>query len=148
MQDKIVKVIELKAPISRVWRALVDYKEFGAWFRVDLDGPFEVGKTITGQITYPGYEHMRWESTVEVMDTERLFVLSWPVSADESGEPEREFVTRGEFKLEKTADGTRLTITESGFSKLPDDGRREDAYRRNTDGWNLQAENIKAHVDG
>ncbi len=60
MNDRIEKTIELKAPVSRVWRALTDHQEFGAWFRVKLDGPFVPGQTSRGQITYPGYEHLRW----------------------------------------------------------------------------------------
>ena len=62
MDDRIEKRIELKAPISRVWRALTDYQEFGEWFRVKIDGPFAPGQITHGQITYPGYEHLRWEA--------------------------------------------------------------------------------------
>ena len=58
MSDSIEKTIDLKAPVSRVWKALTDYREFGAWFRVKLEGPFEAGKQAGGQITHPGYEHV------------------------------------------------------------------------------------------
>jgi hypothetical protein len=37
--DRIVKRIELKASPARVWRALTDYREFGEWFKVNLEGP-------------------------------------------------------------------------------------------------------------
>ena len=59
MIDRIEKTIEIKAPVSRVWRALTDHREFGAWFRVRLEGPFVPGQVSRGQITYPGYEHYR-----------------------------------------------------------------------------------------
>ena len=59
VNDRIEKRIELKAPISRVWRALTDYREFGEWFCVKLDAPFSVGWISRGQITYPGYEHYK-----------------------------------------------------------------------------------------
>ena len=72
------KVVDLAAPVSRVWRALTDHEEFGQWFRVRLDGPFQVGVTTTGNITAPGYEHVQWESLTEAMEHERLFVFSWP----------------------------------------------------------------------
>ncbi len=75
MNDRIEKRIELKAPVSRVWRALTDYREFGEWFRVKLDGPFVPGQVSRGQITYPGYEHIKWEATVQKMEHERLFIL-------------------------------------------------------------------------
>jgi uncharacterized protein YndB with AHSA1/START domain len=32
MNDSIEKQIELKAPVSRVWRALTDHREFGECF--------------------------------------------------------------------------------------------------------------------
>ena len=54
MVDRIEKTIELKAPVSRVWRALTDHQEFGKWFRVRLEGPFVPGQVSRGQITYPG----------------------------------------------------------------------------------------------
>ena len=78
MNNSIEKRIALKAPISRVWRALTDYREFGEWFRVKLDGPFVPGQVSRGQITYPGYEHVKWEAVVQKMDHERLFSFTWP----------------------------------------------------------------------
>jgi uncharacterized protein YndB with AHSA1/START domain len=38
MSNTIEKRIELKAPVSRVWRAITDHREFGEWFKVDLGG--------------------------------------------------------------------------------------------------------------
>ena len=78
MNDRIEKRIELKAPVSRVWRALTDYREFGEWFRVKQDGPFIPGQISRGRITHPGYEHIRWEATVQKMEPERLFSFTWP----------------------------------------------------------------------
>lgn len=149
MNDRIEKQIELKAPVSRVWRALTDHQEFGQWFRVRLEGPFVPGEMSRGRITYPGYEHVKWEATVETMEPERLFSFRWhpyaiDPDADYSGEP----TTLVEFKLEPTASGgTLLTLTESGFSKIPS-GRRAEAFRMNDGGWTTQMKNISAHVDG
>ena len=44
MADRIEKRIELKAPVARVRRALTDYREFGEWFRVKIEGPFVPGE--------------------------------------------------------------------------------------------------------
>ena len=77
--DRIEKQTELKAPLSQVWRALTDYREFGEWFRVKLDGPFVPGQVSRGQITYPGYEHVRWEALVEKVEPQRLFSFRWPL---------------------------------------------------------------------
>ena len=145
-QDRIEKIVDLEAPVSRVWRALTDHEEFGAWFRVRLDGPFEVGTTTTGRITYPGHEHMEWQSVTERMLHERLFAFSWPPSAID---PETEYDAGAkvtvEFRLQPTESGTRLTITESGFLQFPESKRLE-VLRSNEQGWDIQAEHVAAHV--
>ena len=148
MQNSIEKTIELKAPLARVWRAVTDSEEFGTWFRVKLEGPFVVGETSRGWITHPGYEHMRWEAQVKTMQPESLFAFTW---CPYGGDPEVDYTdephTLVEFRLEPTAEGTRLVISESGFDALPDEPRRIDALRRNTQGWNAQVEQITAHVE-
>ena len=147
-QDRIEKIVDLAAPISRVWRAITDHEEFGTWFRVKLDGPFEVGALTTGNITYPGYEHMKWESITERMEPETLFTFSWPPSAVD---PDHEYPADAkvlvEFHLEPNGEGTRLTIIESGFLQFPETKRLE-VLRSNREGWDLQAENVSAYVTG
>ncbi|MGI9295862.1 MAG: SRPBCC family protein [Pseudomonadales bacterium] len=149
MQDRIEKSIELKASVARVWRALTDYQEFGEWFRVKLDGPFVVGEVSRGQMTYEGYEHVKWKAQVQAMEPERLFSFTWRPYADD---PDTDYTNESqmlvEFRLEPTSGGCRLVISESGFSALPDDARRVDALRENTKGWDEQANNITAHVEG
>jgi uncharacterized protein YndB with AHSA1/START domain len=150
MSDRVEKRIELKAPISRVWRALTDYREFGEWFRVKLDGPFVAGRVSRGYMTYPGCEHIKWEAIVQKMEHERLFSFTWPhpkslekadYSEDYSGEP----TTLVEFRLEKTPTGTLLILTESGFDHLPA-ARRLEAFRQNEGGWREQLKNIEKYV--
>jgi uncharacterized protein YndB with AHSA1/START domain len=47
--DRIERKILLKAPRSRVWRALSDAAEFGDWFGVDFKGKvFLAGKHVQG----------------------------------------------------------------------------------------------------
>jgi uncharacterized protein YndB with AHSA1/START domain len=150
MNDRIEKRIELKAPISRIWRALTDYREFGKWFRVKLDGPFVPGQVSRGQITYPGYEHLKWEAAVQKMEPERLFSFTWPHpkslnKADSPRDYSEEPTTLVEFRLEKTVSGTLLVLSESGFDKLPGD-RRLEAFRRNDAGWTEQMKNVENYV--
>src|SRR4029079_3891725 len=81
--DRIEKQILLRAPKSRVWRALTDTAEFGAWFGVKLEGAFAVGERIRGKIPHPGYDHLTMEVTVERMDRENLFSFRWhPYAVD------------------------------------------------------------------
>jgi uncharacterized protein YndB with AHSA1/START domain len=146
MSDRIEKSIELNAPVSRVWRAITDHLEFGEWFRVKLDGPFEPGKPSTGQITHPGYEHVKWTATVKEMQPERLFSFTWhPYAIDASVDYSDETPTLVEFHLEEIPSGTRLVITESGFDKIPAH-RRSEAFRMNEGGWAGQLKNIESHV--
>lgn len=146
MSNVIEKRIELNAPVSRVWRALTDYREFGEWFRVKLDGPFMPGEISTGHITYPGYEHLKWEAAVQKMEPERLFSFTWhPYAVDPKVDYSNEPVTLVEFRLEPKDKGTVLYLTESGFDKLPKD-RRFEAFRMNEDGWTEQMTNIENHL--
>ena len=146
MSDRIEKRIELKAPVSRVWRALTDYREFGEWFRVKIEGPFKPGEVSRGQVTYPGYEHLKWEAIVQKMEPERLFSFTWhPAGIDPKKDYSKETPTLVEFKLEKTANGTLLVVVESGFGKIPAD-RRLEAFRMNEGGWETQMKNIESYV--
>jgi uncharacterized protein YndB with AHSA1/START domain len=146
MTDSIEKRMELKAPVSRVWRALTDYREFGEWFRVKLDRPFVPGQVSRGHITYPGYEHIPWEVVVVRMDPDALFSFTWhPYAVDPKEDYSKESPTLVEFRLEKTATGTLLRLTESGFDKIPAH-RRLEALRMNDGGWTEQMKNIKSHV--
>ena len=147
MTNTIRRQIELRAPVSRVWRALTDYREFGQWFRGEIDGPFVPGEVSRGHITYPGYEHVKWEAVVKAMEHERLFSYTWhPYAVDPKVDYSAEPQTLVEFRLEKTANGTRLTVTESGFEQLEDEHRRLEAFRMNDGGWEEQSRNIEAYV--
>jgi len=145
MNNRIEKRMELKAPVSRVWRAPTDYREFGEWFRVKLDGPFLAGQISHGQINYPGYEHVKWQAVVQKMEPERLFSFTWHHSLDPNADIFKEPTTLVEFRLERIEAGTLLTLTESGFENLPDNLRLE-AFRRNDGGWTEQMKNIESYV--
>jgi uncharacterized protein YndB with AHSA1/START domain len=146
MSNTIEKRIELKAPVSRVWRAITDYREFGEWFQVRLDGPFVPGQLSRGNITYPGYEHIKWEATVEAMEPERLFSFRWhPYAIDPEVDYSTEPTTWVEFRLEPKQGGTVLLLAESGFEAIPKH-RQFEAFRMNDDGWKEQLTKIQAYV--
>jgi len=147
MTDRIEKCIEVKAPIERVWQALTDHKEFGEWFRVKLDGPFVEGKISTGHITYPGYEHIKWEATIKEISPPHRFSLTWhPFAIDPDLDYSTEAPTLVEFRLEPVPGGTRVTVTESGFDRIPAH-RMPEALRMNEGGWEEQVRNIKSYVE-
>lgn len=144
--DRIDKQIELKAPVSRVWRAITDSKEFGEWFGVKMQGPFVAGKAARGNITYPGYEHLVMEVTVVKVEPEKLFAFTWhPYAVDSKKDYSQETPTLVEFRLERTATGTLLRVSESGFTKIPSE-RQLEAFRKNENGWEQQMTSIGRYV--
>jgi hypothetical protein len=112
-----------------------------------LDGPFVAGETVSGHITSPGYEHLRLELKVDRIEPENVFEYWWhPNATDTTVDYSNEPMTLVEFRLEDAADGTRLTLVESGFDKIPAH-RRDEAIRSNGKGWASQMERIRRHVD-
>jgi uncharacterized protein YndB with AHSA1/START domain len=147
MSDRIEKTIEIKAPVSRVWRALTDHKEFGTWFLAKLDRPFVVGKPVGFVSTYPGCERLKWEVVVREMEPERLFSFTWhPYAVDPDVDYSSETPTLVEFTLETIAGGTLLRVVESGFDKIPSK-RRPEAFRMNDGGWSEQVQNIARYAE-
>lgn len=155
--DRIEKKILLRAPLKRIWRALADSKEFGTWFGVKFDAPFVpgarmhgvlVGTTVDPEIAkaQKQYEGAAFEMTIEQMEPERLFSFRWHPNAvgpgvDYSGEP----TTLVAFALEEVAGGVMLTVTESGFDRIPL-ARRAKAFTANEGGWGIMVNIIAKYV--
>jgi uncharacterized protein YndB with AHSA1/START domain len=159
VSDRIEKKVFLRAPLERVWRAVSDAKEFGSWFGVAFDGPFAPGAKVTGRIAptkadsqiakmQKPYEGMAFDFTIDRIEPMRLLSFRWHPFAvdpkvDYSGEP----ATLVVFELEEAPGGTLLTITESGFDRLPPE-RRAKAFEMNAEGWEMQTRLIAKHVAG
>ena len=144
--DRIEKRFEVKAKRSRVWRAISDAGEFGAWFGMTLDRPFAPGATVKGRLTMKGYEHVTLELRVERVEPEGYFSYRWhPGAIDPKVDYSAEPMTLVEFRLEEMAGGTLITIVESGFDRLPST-RRAEAFRMNEGGWNGQAKKLATYV--
>ena len=145
--DRIERKILLRAPRSRVWRALSNAEEFGAWFGVDFKGAaFAAGKAVKGRITYPGYEHLVMEVRVERIVPERLLSWRWhPAAIDTAVDYSEEPTTLVVFELDDAPGGVMLSVVESGFDSIPE-ARRATAFRMNSSGWEEQMKNIEKHV--
>jgi len=144
--DSIEKKTILEAPIERVWRAISNAQEFGAWFRVALHGDFAPGVTVRGRITYPGYEHLTAELFIESMIAPNYFSYRWhPYAVDPNIDYSSEPTTLVEFTLAAVPGGTELTVRESGFDRIPA-GRRPEALRMNDQGWSAQLDNVSRYV--
>jgi len=157
--DKIEKKVVLRAPRERVWNAISDAKQFGTWFGVEFEGPFVAGQRITGRMTptkvdpavarmQEPYAGMAFDYTVDRIEPMRLFSFRWhPFAIDPNVDYSHEPTTLVVFELEEVAGGTQLTITETGFDKIPLE-RRAKAFAANDGGWTKQAELIKKYVEG
>jgi uncharacterized protein YndB with AHSA1/START domain len=146
-QDRIERQIALRAPRKRVWQALTDAAEFSAWFGITLDGPFEVGKTVRGKHPVAGIGDIVVDYTVEKIEPETLFSYRWhPYACDPERDYSGEPTTLVEFRLRDDNGGTLLTVTESGFDRIPA-SRRDEAFRKNTDGWKGQLANLQRYVE-
>jgi uncharacterized protein YndB with AHSA1/START domain len=146
--DRFERVVELKASRDRVWHALSDAEEFGEWFGVAFDDDFVPGQRVDGTITHPpGFEHLTFQLWVEALRPTTLFSFRWhPFAIDPTHDYSQDPKTLVTFELADLDDGTRLTITETGFDALPAT-RRAEAFLRNAEGWNIQADNVKRHVE-
>src|SRR6266852_4476510 len=147
--DRIEKKILLRAPRKRVWRALSDSTEFGTWFGMKFDGPFAPGASMRGVIVPTAvnaevakaqkpHEGKAFEITIDQVEPERLFSFRWHPFAVEAGvDYSVEPATLVAFTLEEVADGVMLTVTESGFDRIPL-ARRAKAFAANEPGWEMQ----------
>ncbi|HYD00247.1 MAG TPA: SRPBCC family protein [Phycisphaerales bacterium] len=144
--DRIEKQIQINAPLTRVWHALTDHKEFSAWFGVDLQMPFAVGNPTRGRITHRGYEHVVMQVVAQTIQPQRYFSFTWhPYAVDPRIDYTAEPPTLVEFRLEPAAGGTLLRVTESGFDSIPA-ARRDEAFRMNENGWAAQLQRIDRYA--
>jgi len=155
--DRIVKTIVLRAPRDRVWQAITDSSRFGAWFGVEVDGPFVAGRQVSGRIVgtqvdaevakhQEPYFGQPWRIQVERIEPMTLFSFRWhPYALDPDTDYSKEPMTLVTFELQDAAGGILLTITESGFDGLPI-GRRAQALESNTIGWDHQARLIEKYL--
>lgn len=155
--DRIQKQVLLRAPLSRVWQAITDSKQFGSWFGVKFPGPFKAGDHIVGAIAptmvdpqvaamQKPYEGMRFEITIDRIEPKKLFAFRWhPFGVDPKIDYSKEPTTLVEFVLEERPEGVLLTVTESGFDRVPAE-RRAAAFKANEGGWAAQMTLIQKYL--
>ena len=156
--DAIEKKIVLKASRQRVWDAINDAQKFGTWFGVEFDGPFVAGQRLVGRIrptkvdpevakAQEPYSGKKFEITVDRVEPEKRFSFFWhPYALDEKTDYSSESKTLVTFELAPAQGGTLLTVTESGFSKVPL-ARRAEAFTSNEGGWEAQTKLIARYLE-
>jgi len=156
--DRVEQSIEVKAPRSRVWRALVDSHEFAAWFGIAVDGPFAPGARLRGTLVgttadaevakaQKAHEGVTFDMVVAQIEPERRFSFRWHLGAvDPAIDYSKEPMTLVEFVLEEVPQGTRVTVIESGFDTIPLT-RRAQAFDGNKEGWAIMMGVLGKHLD-
>jgi uncharacterized protein YndB with AHSA1/START domain len=155
--DRIEKKVHLRAPIDRVWRAISDHRQFGSWFGASFDGPFVAGTRLTAKIVpttvdpevakmQKPYEGQTFEFIIDRIEPRKLFSFRWhPFAVEPRIDYSNEPTTLVVFRLEEDSGGTMLTITESGFDRIPLE-RRAKAFTANEQGWTAQAKLIEKYL--
>jgi len=155
--DRIEKKVLLRAPRERVWHAISDARQFGSWFGVEFAGPFIAGATTIGNLVpttvdpeaakrQKQYEGFKFEFAIDRIEPQRLFSFRWhPFAVERGVDYSKEPATLVTFELEQQADGTMLTVTESGFDRIPLE-RRAKAFAANEQGWTAQIKLIEKYL--
>jgi uncharacterized protein YndB with AHSA1/START domain len=155
--DRIEKQVLLRAPRARVWKAIANSEEFGAWFGVKFDAPFKVGTLQRGVLVgttvdanvakmQQQYKDVPFEITIDRIEPERVFAFRWhPYAVERGADYSAEPTTLVTFALEEAPNGTLLTVTESGFDRVPLE-RRAKAFAANEGGWAIQMTLIEKYL--
>ena len=154
--DRIQKKVLLHAPRERVWQALSDSTQFGRWFGVRFEGPFAAGKVVKGKIVptevdpevaklQEPHAGMAFEFRVDRVEPMRVFSFHWHPFAVGDADYSKEEPTLVTFELEEADGGILLTVTESGFDRIPLE-RRARAFAANEGGWEHQMNLIAKFV--
>ena len=157
MKDRIEKTILLRAPRQRVWRALTEAEQFGTWFGMKFDKAFAPGATVRARVVGTAvdkevaqeqaqYADQPFDITIDRIEPERLFSFRWHPHAVEPGvDYSHEPTTLVEFTLAEAQGGIMLTVSESGFDKIPLE-RRAKAFAANDGGWAIVVTLIEKYL--
>lgn len=146
--NSIERSIHINGSRERVWRALTNAEEFGAWFGADLSGQsFTAGQRARGPMTMQGCEGLYFDAVIKQIQPQDLLSFHWhPYSGDPSADYSTEQPTLVTFTLKDVpGKGVLLTVVESGFDKVPEHRRRK-AFEMHSEGWDFQLKNVARHA--
>jgi uncharacterized protein YndB with AHSA1/START domain len=138
------RTIRIAAPIEKVWAAVTEPEHISRWFgRTVLNGS---GAGAQGTMTFPDYGSVPLR--VEEMDAPRMVSYRWG-NDDAAGEladtVDEERSTVFTFTLEPVADGTQLTVVETGFDRTSDPAANMASH---AEGWVSELDKLVALLEG
>ena len=141
----VTRAVTIAAPAEKVWAAITQPEHIARWFgqRAVLD---DLAVGARGVFSFDGYG----DFPVLIEEVEPLRAIAYRWSNDNAHaldprdvDPDRSTVFR--FTLEPVAEGTRLTVVESGFGTLADPAASLESNRA---GWTAELDELVAYVEG
>lgn len=137
------RTIHIAAPLEKVWAAVTEPEHVSRWFgQLVLDG---AGAGAAGTITFP--DHGSIPVRIESIDPTTMVSYRWgnddasgviPDTLDDATS------TVFTFTLESIADGTQLTVVETGFDRTSDPTANMEDHRG---GWNGELDKLVALLE-
>ncbi|QBD81019.1 ATPase [Ktedonosporobacter rubrisoli] len=145
LSDRIERTMLLPVPRERVWDAVTKPEQLARWFGVVRAMDFRVGGAI--QLSWEN-KPCPYPGVIEAIEPVRRFAFRWPSYAVAHPEITFDIVpsTLVDITLEEHAEGTLLTLVESGFASQPLAVPAEELYRGNQDGWQECLNGLRAYL--
>jgi uncharacterized protein YndB with AHSA1/START domain len=155
--DHIEKSIVLNCALERVWCAISEARQFSAWMGLSDHGDFVPGTLFTAKMAptkfndefaklQEPFDGLQVKMTIDQIQRPRLFSFRFhPFAVDPDADYSREPMNLVTFELQEVPDGTMVTITETGFDRIPLE-RRAMAYEVNDRGWALATKALENYL--
>lgn len=143
--DCIERTLLLPVPRERVWDAITKPEHLSHWLSMVRDMDFRVG----GHINFTwNNERSPYPGIIETIEPLHRFAFRW--SSYAIGHPELKLPpttgTLVQFTLEEVAEGTRLTLVESGFASLAEAIPAVQSYQDNQQGWDALLAELQTYL--
>lgn len=139
-EDTIEETLLLDAPIERVWEALTQPEQMRQWY--DSANGVE-GKVALGEEVVFVWEEGRGRIRIVEMDPLKCFAYRWIPAENHDGPVLDEGSSLVSFTLETLGEKTKLTLIESGLSRL-NPGLAQRAKFMNSWGWDQCMNGLRA----
>jgi uncharacterized protein YndB with AHSA1/START domain len=145
--DRIERTLVVPVSRQRVWDAITKPEHLAHWLGMVREMDFRVGGEI--QFTWEN-ERSPYPGTIETIEPLQRFAFRW--SSYDIGHPELKLApgptTLVTFTLDEVAEGTRLTVVESGFASLPETIPAAQSQQDNQHGWQALLSGLRSYLEG
>lgn len=137
----ITRSVRIDATRARVWEILTSPRHIEAWWGHPARFPDGIVPGSLGIFEWPA-GNTEFPVRIDVVEENTRFDLTW--GEGEKIRPESSTTVR--FDLEDADNGTRVTVTESGFDEWPDLAAGRAQMDENVTGWNQVLDSFVAYV--